>query len=241
MFIFDPTYILVIIGLIASMFASAKLKNTYAKYSKIESSKHLTGAEVAKRIMEANDIYGVSVAPIQGELTDHYDPSKKTVNLSRGIYDGTSIAALGVAAHECGHVIQDSTEYFPLRLRHALVPVANIGSGLAMPLILIGILFGGLINQFFHSSDAAGTLIKIGIIAYGLAVLFQIVTLPVEYNASKRAKEQLFSLGLISANERDSVKQVLSAAALTYVASTLASLLSLFRLILLTGGGRNRG
>ncbi|MDO4938541.1 MAG: zinc metallopeptidase [Lachnospiraceae bacterium] len=218
------------------MIASTKLKSTYAKYAKVPSSGNLTGAEVAKRIMAANDIYGVTVQEISGELTDHYDPAKKTVNLSKSIYQGTSIAALGVAAHECGHVIQDNTEYFPLRLRHALVPVANIGSNLGVPLILIGILFGGVIGN----AELSDTLINIGLLAFGLAVLFQVVTLPVEYNASNRAREQLYSLGLITEEEKKPVKEVLSAAALTYVASALSGALQLLRLFLLTGGNSRR-
>lgn len=239
MLFFDPTYILVIIGLVITMIASSKLRNTYAKYAKIPSAKGLTGAQVAQKILASNEIYGVQIEEIDGELTDHYDPAKKVVNLSRPIFEGTSIASLGVAAHECGHVIQDNTEYFPLRLRHALVPVANIGSRLGIPMILIGLIFGGLINSLFKSSTAANTFVNIGLIAFALAVLFQVVTLPVEYNASKRAREQLYNLGLITAEERDAVKAVLSAAALTYVASALSSALSLFRLILLSGG-RNR-
>ena len=239
MFFLDPTYVLIIIGLIITMIASSKLKNTYAKYSKIPSASGLTGAQVAQRILASNDVYGVQVEEIGGELTDHYDPAKKVVNLSRPVFEGTSIAALGVAAHECGHVIQDNTEYFPLRLRHALVPIVNIGSKLALPLIFIGFLFGGFINAFTGSSTAADTMINIGIIAFALAVVFQIVTLPVEYNASNRARKQLYDLGIISEEERDAVKAVLSAAALTYVASALSGALSLLRLILLTGG-RNR-
>lgn len=239
MFYYDPTYILVIIGLILSLIASTKLKSTYAKYSKIRSVYGLTGADVARKIMAANDIYGVEVNQVAGELTDHYDPTKKVVNLSQAVYGSTSIAALGVAAHECGHVIQDHTEYFPLRLRHALVPIANIGGKLGFPLVIIGILFGALINNYFGFS-ISDTLIKVGLIAYGLAVLFQVVTLPVEYNASNRAREQLYSLGLITEEEKNAVKQVLSAAALTYVASALSSALSLIRLILISGGGNRR-
>ena len=228
---FDPTYILVIIGLIITMIASAKLNSTYAKYARIPASSGMTGAQVAKRILEANGIYGVVVQEIQGNLTDHYDPAKKVVNLSHDIYAGTSIASLGVAAHECGHAIQDSIEYFPLRVRHALVPVANIGSTLAWPMIIIGIILGA-------GAKVGGTLINIGIIAYSLAVLFQLVTLPVEYNASDRAREQLYQLGIVTEEEKAGVKKVLSAAALTYVASAAAALLQLFRIILLTGGNR---
>ena len=228
---FDYTYILVIIGVIITMIASSKLKTTYAKYAKIPASSGMTGAQVAKRILEANGIYGVVVQEVSGNLTDHYDPSKKVVNLSHDIYAGTSIASLGVAAHECGHAIQDNLEYFPLRVRHALVPVANIGSTLAWPMIIIGIILGA-------GAKVGGTLINIGIIAYSLAVLFQLVTLPVEYNASDRAREQLYQLGIVTEEEKAGVKKVLSAAALTYVASAAAALLQLFRIILLTGGNR---
>lgn len=230
---FDYTYILVIIGVIITMIASSKLKTTYAKYAKIPASSGMTGAQVAKRILEANGIYGVVVQEVSGNLTDHYDPSKKVVNLSHDIYAGTSIASLGVAAHECGHAIQDNIEYFPLRLRHALVPVANIGSTLAWPMIIFGIILG-------EGAKIGGTLVTIGVLAYSLAVLFQIVTLPVEYNASDRAREQLYQLGIVTEEEKAGVKKVLSAAALTYVASAAAALLQLFRIILLTGGNRRR-
>ena len=230
---FDYTYILVIIGVIITMIASSKLKTTYAKYAKIPASSGMTGAQVAKRILEANGIYGVVVQEVSGNLTDHYDPSKKVVNLSHDIFAGTSIASLGVAAHECGHAIQDNIEYFPLRLRHALVPVANIGSTLAWPMIIFGIILG-------EGAKIGGTLVTIGVLAYSLAVLFQIVTLPVEYNASDRAREQLYQLGIVTEEEKAGVKKVLSAAALTYVASAAAALLQLFRIILLTGGNRRR-
>ena len=231
MFYFDLTYILVVIGLILTMIASTKLNSTYSKYARVPASSGMTGAQVAKRILEANGIYGVVVQEIQGSLTDHYDPAKKVVNLSHDIYAGTSIASLGVAAHECGHAIQDNLEYFPLRVRHALVPVANIGSTLAWPMIIIGIILGA-------GAKVGGTLINIGIIAYSLAVLFQLVTLPVEYNASNRAREQLYQLGIVTEEEKAGVKKVLSAAALTYLASAAAALLQLFRIILLTGGNR---
>lgn len=230
---FDPTYILVIIGVIITMIASSKLNTTYAKYARIPASSGMTGAQVAKRILEANGIYGVAVQEVSGNLTDHYDPSKKVVNLSHDIYAGTSIASLGVAAHECGHAIQDNFEYFPLRLRHALVPVANIGSTLAWPMIIIGIIIGA-------GAKIGGTLVTIGVVAYSLAVLFQLVTLPVEYNASDRAREQLYQLGIVTEEEKAGVRKVLSAAALTYVASAAAALLQLLRVILLTGGNRRR-
>lgn len=231
----DPTYILVIIGVIITMVASSKMNNTYSKYAKVQSSAGMNGAQVAKRILEANGIYGVVVQEISGDLTDHYDPSKKVVNLSRGVYEGTSIAAIGVAAHECGHAIQDSVEYFPLRLRHALVPVANFGSKLAWPMIIIGLLFGGLIG-----TDISNIIINIGLVAYSFGVIFQLVTLPVEYNASSRAKEQLYNLGIVSSEEKIGVGKVLSAAALTYVASASAGLLQLLRVFLLTGGKNRR-
>jgi len=236
MFYFDWTYILVIIGIVITMVASGKLKNTYAKYSKVHAQCGMNGRDVAKKILEANGIYGVTVNMISGQLTDHYDPAKKVVNLSPEIYSGTSIASLGVAAHECGHAIQDSIEYGPLRFRSALVPVANFGSKLAWPMILIGIVLGAL----FKSTAISSAFMTIGIIAFSLAVLFQLVTLPVEYNASDRALKQLTSLGILADGEDEKAEKVLKSAALTYVAAAASGLLQLLRLILIfRGNNRN--
>jgi len=229
----DPTYILVLIGVVITMFASAKLKNTFAKYSTVGSGSDLTGRDVAERILQKNGIYDVQVLPVAGQLTDHYDPSKKTVNLSEVIYNSRSVAALGVAAHECGHAIQDNTGYFPLRFRAAFVPVANFGSALSWPMIIIGLILGQI------GSGLGSNLISIGIFLFMLAVLFQLITLPVEYDASHRALVQLNETGILLPDEEKEARSVLSAAALTYVAAAASSLLQLLRLVILFGGRRN--
>ncbi|MBS1482355.1 MAG: zinc metallopeptidase, partial [Clostridium sp.] len=172
-FFYDSTYILVLIGVVISMIASAKLNSTYQRYSSVRSMCGLTGAEVAQKLLNNQGIYDVTVRRVAGNLTDHYDPRTKTVNLSDSVYGSTSIAAIGVAAHECGHAMQDASDYSPLRIRAALVPAANLGSSLAWPLILIGLLLGG----------GGSTLAGIGILLFSLAVLLQLVTMPVEYNA----------------------------------------------------------
>jgi len=229
MFYFDWTIILIIAGIFITAVASGKLKNTYARYARVHAQCGLTGCEVAKRILAANGINGVVVNMTEGELTDHYDPSAKAVNLSSAIYQDTSIASISVAAHECGHAIQDNLEYRPLRFRSSLVPIVNFGSKLAFPMILIGIALG----LFLKASFMGRTFITIGIVAFSLAVLFQIVTLPVEYNASKRALQQLEGLGILAGGEDAQADAVLKAAALTYVAAAASSLLQLLRLIII--------
>lgn len=226
----DPTYILVVIGAVICLLASAKVKTTYAKYSKYRSMSGLTGAEAAERILRDAGIYDVRVGHISGNLTDHYNPKTKVLNLSDSVYGSTSVAAIGVAAHECGHAIQHQTGYFPLVLRGTLVPVANFGSAMAWPLIIIGL--------FFNSST--GTfLIQLGILFFSLAVLFQLVTLPVEFNASNRAVHILGTTNMLQDEELRYTRKVLGAAALTYVASAAAAILQLLRLILLFGGRDN--
>lgn len=226
----DPTYILVIIGAVLSLAASSKVKSTFAKYSRVRSGTGMTGAEAAKRVLNSAGIYGVRIEKVAGELTDHYDPRSKVLRLSESVYNSNSIAAVGVAAHECGHAIQDDRGYVPLVLRSTLVPVASFGSKLSFPLIILGVILG-----FFTP------LIYIGIIMFSLAVLFQLITLPVEFNASKRAVEILDQTGILYGDEIKGTKKVLSAAALTYVASAAASVLMLLRLVLLYGGrGRSR-
>ena len=229
MFYFDPTYVLILIGVVISMIASAKLNSTYQRYSSVRSMCGLTGAEVAQKLLNNQGIYDVTVRRVAGNLTDHYDPRTKTVNLSDSVYGSTSIAAIGVAAHECGHAMQDASDYSPLRIRAALVPAANLGSSLAWPLILIGLLLGG----------GGSTLASIGILLFSLAVLFQLVTLPVEYNASHRAVTLLDSTGILSGQEVGQTRSVLSAAALTYVAAAAASILQLLRLLMIFGNRRN--
>ncbi len=225
---FDWTYILVLIGVVISLAASAKVNGTFNKYARTWSRCGMTGAEVARQILDANGIYDVTVRQVQGNLTDHFDPRSRTVNLSASVYGSTSIAAIGVAAHECGHVIQDAREYTPLKIRTALVPAANIGSTLAIPLIILGVLIGGL----------GSPLAEIGILLFSLAVLFQLVTLPVEFDASARALTILGSSRILGEDEVRQAREVLSAAALTYVAAAAASILQLLRLVILFGGRR---
>jgi hypothetical protein len=221
---FDPTYILIIIGAVISMIASSKVKSTYARYQKVRSLSGMTGAQAAERILRTSGIYDVRVEHVAGDLTDHYDPRAKVLRLSDSVYGSTSVAAIGVAAHECGHAVQDQVSYVPLRLRSAFVPVANFGSKAAWPLIFLGLILGW--NQ---------TLIQIGIICFSFAVIFQLITLPVEFNASRRAVKILGSTGILHGEEIDDTKKVLSAAALTYVASAAAGILSLLRLLILFG------
>ena len=223
----DQTYILVIIGAIICLIASARVKTTYAKYSKDRSMSGMTGAEVAERILRNAGIHDVSIGHVSGNLTDHYNPKTKVLNLSDSVYGSTSVAAIGVAAHECGHAIQHQEGYFPLSFRGALVPVANFGSTMAWPLIIIGLFFNSHTGTF---------LIQLGIMFFSLAVLFQLVTLPVEFNASNRAVHILGSTGILQDDELKKTRRVLRAAALTYVASAAAAILQLLRLVLLFGG-----
>ena len=221
---FDPTYFLVLIGVVLSMLASGMVNSTYAKYAKVRSMSGLTGAEAAERLLHRAGIYDVVVQHVAGNLTDHYDPRNKTLNLSDAVFGSTSVAAIGVAAHECGHAIQHAKGYAPLRLRSAFVPVANFGSKLSWPLILLGLFLG--------SYDV---LVPIGIFLFSFSVLFQLITLPVEFNASNRAVKLLAENGILYGAEVGQTRKVLSAAALTYVAAAAASILQLLRLILLFG------
>ncbi len=222
---YDPTYILVLIGVVISLWASAKVNSTYQKYSRTRSYSGLTGAEAARRILNSAGIYDVTVEHVRGNLTDHYDPRARVLRLSDSVYGSSSVAAIGVAAHECGHAIQDEESYAPLRVRSALVPVANFGTKAAIPIIILGLFFG-----------SSYTLIQIGLLCFALGTLFQIVTLPVEFNASARAVRILGDSHMLMEEELQQTRKVLSAAALTYVAAALASVLSLLRLFLLFGG-----
>ena len=209
----DPTYFLVLIGVVICLLASAKMKSTFKKYSRVRNHSGMTGREAAERILNRAGIYDVRVEHIAGDLTDHYDPRSKVLRLSDATYNSTSVAALGVAAHECGHAIQHNTGYLPLQIRGALVPVVNLGSTIAWPLILIGL---------FFSSRSSILFLNLGILAFSLAVLFQIVTLPVEFNASSRAVHILGGSGILYEDEVNATKKVLFAAALTYVAGALS-------------------
>ena len=227
---FEPTYMLVIIGVIICLLASSRMKSTFNKYSRVRNHSGMTGREAAEQVLRGAGFYDVRVEHISGDLTDHYDPRTKVLRLSDATYNSTSVAAVGVAAHECGHAIQHATGYAPLKIRGALVPVANFGSTIAWPLILIGLLF---------SSQSSMLFLNLGIIAFSLAVLFQIVTLPVEFNASSRAIRILGSSGMLYEDEVDATKKVLSAAALTYVAGAASAILQLLRIILLANSRRD--
>lgn len=224
---FDPTYFLVLIGVVLSLLASARVKSTYAKYSRERSLSGMTGAQAAQRILSMAGIYDVTVQHVAGNLTDHYDPRNKTLNLSDSVYGSASVAAVGVAAHECGHAIQHDRGYAPLKLRSSLAPVASIGANISWPIILVGLLLGG-----------SPLLIKIGILMFSLAVVFQLITLPVEFNASRRAINLLEETGVLYADELPKTRKVLNAAALTYVAAAASSILQLLRLVLLFGNRR---
>lgn len=219
---YDSTYLLLIIGMLITAAATARLNSVYGKYRKVRSASGMTGAEAAQRILRAAGISDVSIGMVNGSLSDHYDPISKRVNLSREIYEGTSLASVGVAAHECGHAIQHATNYLPLNFRSMIVPIANIGSSLSWPLFLVGLIF------------SIGPLLTVGILLFAMAVLFQLVTLPVEFNASKRALYMLGSTGILGEQEKKGAKAVLQAAALTYVAALMASILQLLRLVALS-------
>ena len=215
----DPTYVLVIIGAVICMLASANVSRTFNKYSRYHSKRGLTGAQTAEMILRSAGITDVRIEHISGQLTDHYDPRAKVVRLSDSVYGASSIAAVGVAAHECGHVIQHHVGYVPIQIRSAIVPVVNIGSKLSWPVIIVGLLIG-------HTN-----LIYLGIILFALTLLFQIVTLPVEFNASKRALAQIEGLGILDGEELKGAKSVLTAAAMTYVAALAQSLMTLLYFI----------
>ena len=222
---YDPTYMLIIISALISLFAQFLVNSRFSKYSRVRSRSGMTGAQAAERILQSQGIYDVAIQRVSGKLTDHYDPRNKTLNLSDAVYASTSVAAVGVAAHECGHAIQHARGYAPLSFRNALVPVANIGSQLSWLFIILGIFFGG-----------SHTLIMIGILMFSAAVLFQLVTLPVEFNASGRALKLLSETGILQKDEVSDTRKVLSAAALTYVAAATTAVLQLLRLLRLFGG-----
>lgn len=226
---YDPTYILVLIGVVLSLLASSKVKSTFNKYAKVYNSRGITGAQAAQQVLNGAGIYDVRIEHISGSLTDHYDPTNKVLRLSDSVYGQTSVAAVGVAAHECGHAIQHARGYSPLRFRSILVPAANFGAKIAWPLILVGVLI---------NSESSWLIIQLGILAFSLSVLFQLVTLPVEFNASNRAIRIIADTGMMQGEEIVAAKKVLSAAALTYVAAAAGSILQLLRLILITGGRR---
>ena len=226
---YSASYLLVIVGAVLCLLASAHVKSTYKKYAKVRSASGMTGAQAAEMILRRNGVLGVTVQHVAGELTDHYDPARGVVNLSDATYNSTSVAAIGVAAHECGHVMQHETGYLPLKIRTALVPVANIGSNIGIWIVMIGVILG--MND---------TLAMIGVYLFSFGVLFQLVTLPVEFNASRRALVMLQDYGMLGQEEIKGSRSVLSAAAMTYVASAAASVLQLLRLLMIVNNGRRR-
>lgn len=225
---FDGIYVLIILAFLISALVSAKMNATFSKYSKVRSYCGMTGAQAAQRILSSAGIYDVRIEHVSGKLTDHYDPSNKVLRLSDAVYGNTSIAAIGVAAHECGHAVQHARNYVPLSVRSAIVPVANFGSQLSWPLFLAGLIF------------SFRPLLMIGILLFCAALLFQIVTLPVEFNASARALRMLDETGIMGRQEIRGTKKVLRAAAMTYVAAVIGSLLQLLRLLILSGAFRRR-
>ncbi len=222
---FDPTYILVIIGAIIVSIASSNVNSTFKKYAQDYSVLHLTAAEAARKILDSNGLNHIRIERVSGELTDHYDPRADVIRLSDSTFSSTSVAAIGVAAHEAGHAIQHANNYIPIKMRNVLIPVANIGSTLSFPLLLIGIIF------------SFPFLVNLGIYLFAGVLLFQIVTLPVELNASNRAIVAIENGGLLNAEETKKARKVLNAAAMTYVAAVGATALQLLRLLLLS---RNR-
>ena len=232
---FDMTYfVLVLPCIILSLWASSNVKNTFNRYSSQHSMRRITGAQAAQRVLSANGVGGVRIERVSGDLTDHYDPRTNVIRLSDSVYDSTSVAAIGVACHEAGHAVQYAQNYAPIKLRAAIIPVTNIGSKLAMPLILIGI----LLSIF---GELSYTLVYLGIGCFALSLVFQLITLPVEFNASRRAMQAIESSGILTDNEQTGARKTLTAAALTYVAATALALAQLLRLIAIFGNrGRRR-
>lgn len=229
----DYTYLFILLPcLIIAMIASASVNSTFKKYSKQISYRHITGAEAAQRVLTANGVRDVRIERVSGNLTDHFDPKAKVIRLSDSVYDSPSTAAIGVACHEAGHAAQYAHNYFPIRIRAAIIPITNIGSKLAMPLILIG-----LVLATFGS--ASYLLVDLGILCFSLSLVFQLVTLPVEFNASRRALAAIDQANLLTESERAGAKKTLTAAAMTYVAAVLVSAAQLLRLVLLVGRRRN--
>jgi len=226
MLFYDSTYFLVLIGFLLASFASMGVQSAFNKYSKVKSSRHYTGKDAARKILDENGLYSIRVENISGNLTDHFDPSANVIRLSDSTYNSDSVAAIGVAAHEAGHAVQHAQGYVPIRIRNSIVPAVNLCSTLAMPLFIIGLLLG-MVN-----------LANVGIILFSAALIFQIVTLPVEFDASRRAIKILDNSAMLDEDELSGAKKVLFAAAMTYVAAVLASALQILRLVLLNNSRR---
>ncbi len=231
---FDWTYVVLVLPcVLLSLWASANVNGTFRKYSQQLSSRRITGAEAAARVLSASGVQGVQIMRISGSLTDHFDPRTNVIRLSDDVYGSTSTAAIGVACHEAGHAVQYAVDYAPIKLRAAIIPVTNFGSRLAMPLILIGLLLS-------YAASFSYVLVYAGIACFGLSLVFQLVTLPVEFNASRRAMEAISTTGLLTEEEQRGARKTLTAAALTYVAATATALAQLLRLLVIFGGNRRR-
>ena len=228
MIFWDPTMVLLIPAMILAMYAQMKVNSTYHHYSQIASQRGMTGADVARYILNKNGLYDIPIERVQGQLSDHYDPRSRVVRLSQGVYDSTSIAALGVAAHEVGHAIQHDTGYMPLYIRNTIIPITQIGSYVSIPLLILGILV------------SSPRLVELGILLFTAIVFFQLITLPVEFNASRRAVAVLGDEAILTADELVGTKKVLSAAALTYVAAAVTAVFQLLRLLIISGVLRGR-
>ena len=226
MFFWDYTIYLIIPPMILALYAQSKVKSTYAKFSKISARSRISGAETARRILQSSGASNVSVERAKGRLSDHYDPRKKVLRLSEGVHDSSSLAALGIAAHEAGHAVQDASGYAPLHIRNGIYPIANLGSSLAFPLFFIGFIF---------SQSGPTILMDLGILLFTGAVVFSLITLPVEFNASRRALALLSDGGYLQSDELVGARKVLSAAALTYVAATAMAAMQLLRMFILRG------
>lgn len=229
---FDMTYVIFVLPfVILALWANSNVNSTFEKYSRQMSMRRITGAQAAQRVLASNGVSGVRIERVNGNLTDHYDPRTNVIRLSDSVYSSTSTAAIGVACHEAGHAVQYAQHYAPIKLRAAIIPVTNIGSKLAMPLILLGILFSAF-------ADMSYTLVYLGIACFGLSLVFQLVTLPVEFNASRRAMEAIESAGILTEAEQKGARKTLTAAAMTYVAAAAVALMQLLRLIMIFGGRR---
>lgn len=230
----DSSYLILVLPcILLSLWASANVNSTFKKYSRQFSSRRITGAEAALRVLHANGITNIRIDRINGNLTDHFDPTSNVIRLSDGVYDNTSTAAIGVACHEAGHAVQYADGYYPIKLRAAIIPVTNFGSRLAMPLIIIGLLLSAF-------ASVSNFLVYLGIACFSLSLIFQLITLPVEFNASRRALQAIDSGELLTSDERRGAKATLTAAALTYVAATAVAFAQLVRLLALFGGRRRR-
>ena len=231
---FDWTYLVLVLPcVILSMWASSNVNSTFRKYANQLSIRRITGAEAAQRVLSANGVRGVRIERVSGNLTDHFDPRANVIRLSDSVYSSTSTAAIGVACHEAGHAVQYAQQYAPIKLRAAVIPITNIGSKLAMPLILLGVLFSSFAEMSY-------SLVYLGIACFGLSLVFQLITLPVEFNASRRAMQAIESAAILTEEEQHGARKTLTAAALTYVAATAVALMQLLRLIMIFGGRRRR-